>query len=77
MSGRVLAATTSWRGLHERRDALASVGIHVPVDEVTGPEPTADALDDATAAWTATRVAAGRVRRYPSDAASGEPSIVA
>lgn len=79
LTGRVLAPKASWRGLSERIEALAGVGIHLPVDDVTGPCPPADVLDAAAAAWTAQRIARHDpdLRRYPPDPRPGEPVIVA
>jgi predicted RNase H-like nuclease len=57
----------TWNGLHERRAALAEVGIAIPerLDGPVGLVPPDDLLDAAVAAWSADRMARGLARSIP------------
>lgn len=77
MTGVPLAhAKRTWNGYHERRRALAAVGIAVPDDlGDLGGANVDDVLDATAAAWSASRIAEGSARCLPADAKPGEPRI--
>lgn len=67
---------TSWEGARRRTQLLAGAGIAVAeLHDPTGRIGCDDMLDAAVAAWTARRFRDGQARRFPADAAAGEPVI--
>jgi predicted RNase H-like nuclease len=61
------ASKKSWAGMVERRDALATTGIHLDRVESTAANRAAvdDMLDAGIAAWTARRLLEGSARSFP------------
>ena len=66
----------SWNGHHERMAIIAATGIQIPRDlGDLGRTSVDDVLDAISAAWTATRIAAGSARTIPEIVRDGEPRI--
>jgi predicted RNase H-like nuclease len=66
LAGGVLQTKKSWKGVEERRAALARNGIVIPDDiGSAGGAGVDDVLDAAVVAWSAGRIAKGSERRFP------------
>jgi predicted RNase H-like nuclease len=67
LAGCRLPPKASWAGLHQRSQALARVGITIPVElGPAGDAGAVDVLDAAVAAWSAWRIARGEAKTLPS-----------